>query len=344
MPQGSTLPIPTTLLWGFIGAIMGIEKRISNLPTKVEDLAEFLLIGKKALIAQKAKLEAIVALEKGFAAKEAALSDTQDLAEVLLYAEAKLGELIPPQEIRSSGRGTLKPSETLPPNINKKQSHYAQQLNKNKNVIAQVVAKSREKGEVPVRQQVLREIRLAQPKPEPKPLPEGKYEVIYADPPWKYADTCEAGAVQSKGADKYYPVMSIDELCELSVNELAAENSVLFIWVTSPLLDECWIVISAWGFEYKASFVWDKVKHNMGHYNSVRHEFLLICTKGSFLPQNKELHDSVVTIERTKHSEKPEYFRQLIDKMYPEGKRIELFARRKTKGWTTYGDDPVLQG
>ena len=94
----------------------------------------------------------------------------------------------------------------------------------------------------------------------------------------------------------------------------------------------------AWGFTYKAAFIWDKVKHNMGHYNSVRHELLLICTKGSCTPQHVKLFDSVQTIERTKHSEKPEAFREIIDTLYPHGPRIELFARKSVKGWAAFGN------
>src|SRR4030095_7531257 len=96
----------------------------------------------------------------------------------------------------------------------------------------------------------------------------------------------------------------------------------------------------AWGFEYKTAFIWDKVKHNYGHYNSVRHELLLIATKGSCVPDSNELYDSVVVIEREEHSSKPEYFRSIIDEMYrPKGKdRIELFARSKLpKGWIGWG-------
>jgi len=172
------------------------------------------------------------------------------------------------------------------------------------------------------------------------PLPAGIYNIVYADPPWKYNDTCEDGSIQSKGADKHYPLMTIEQLCELPVKNILAENAVMFFWVTSPLLSECWPIISAWGFKYKSSFVWDKVRHNMGHYNSVRHEFLLICTRGSFLPENKELHDSVISIEKSKtHSQKPQYFRELIDKMYPNGNRIELFAREKTENWDVYGNE-----
>jgi N6-adenosine-specific RNA methylase IME4 len=79
----------------------------------------------------------------------------------------------------------------------------------------------------------------------------------------------------------------------------------------------------------------------MGHYNSVRHELLLICTKGSCQPDNIRLYDSVITEERKEHSTKPEIFRNIIDELYPYGKRIELFARVKTEGWDTYGNEIV---
>jgi N6-adenosine-specific RNA methylase IME4 len=85
--------------------------------------------------------------------------------------------------------------------------------------------------------------------------------------------------------------------------------------------------------------VWDKVKHNVGNYVSVRHELLLICTKGSCTPDVKKLDDSVYSEERTEHSKKPEYFRNLIDKIYPNGNRIELFARGKIAGWDVWGNE-----
>ena len=114
----------------------------------------------------------------------------------------------------------------------------------------------------------------------------------------------------------------------------------LFLWVTSPFLKKCFEVIEAWGFEYKTNFVWYKVKHNFGYYNSVRHEHLFICTKGSCTPDNDKLINSVQTIERSKkHSEKPEKFREIIDTLYPNGKRIELFARNKAKGWDSWGNE-----
>jgi N6-adenosine-specific RNA methylase IME4 len=169
-------------------------------------------------------------------------------------------------------------------------------------------------------------------------LPDAKFRAIYADPPWSYNDKCDAGSVQSGGAEKHYPSMTISELCEMPIAKLCEPDAVLFLWVTSPLLEECFPIIKAWGFAYKSSFVWDKVKHNMGHYNSVRHEFLLVCTRGSCTPDNKKLHDSVVSVERTKHSAKPEVFRSIIEELYPHGKRLELFARKQSKGWDAYGN------
>lgn len=182
--------------------------------------------------------------------------------------------------------------------------------------------------------EVQRTARLAEVK-EAAALPDSKYRVIYADPPWKYGDQL----TENYGAVKYhYPAMSIKELCDMPVADLCERDAVLFLWVTSPLLYEAAPIIKAWGFTYKTSFVWDKVKHNMGHYNSVRHEFLLICTRGSCTPDNRKLHDSVQTIERAKHSEKPEKFREIIEELYPYGKRLELFARREADGWDAHGN------
>jgi MT-A70 len=107
--------------------------------------------------------------------------------------------------------------------------------------------------------------------------------------------------------------------------------------MTSPMLECAFPVIKAWGFDYKASFVWDKVKHNMGHYNSVRCEYLLVATRGSCTPDVAKLFDNVISIERTSHSAKPPEFRHMIDTLYPYGNRLELFAREKAKRWQAWG-------
>lgn len=182
--------------------------------------------------------------------------------------------------------------------------------------------------------EVRREIKRAEVKEVAK-LPDAKFRVIYADPPWKYGDQL----TEDYGPAKFhYPSMTITELCAMPIKSITEPDAVLFLWVTSPLLFECAPIIEAWGFKYKTSFVWDKVKHNMGHYNSVRHEFLLICTRGSCTPDVVKLFDSVQSIERTKHSAKPAEFREMIETLYPHGKRLEIFAREANKGWEVYGN------
>jgi N6-adenosine-specific RNA methylase IME4 len=185
-------------------------------------------------------------------------------------------------------------------------------------------------------QEAIRQTKAEQAAERSVSAPSGKYRVLYADPPWSYGNT--QPEYQTEQRD-YYPVLSIVELCALPIKDLAESDAVLFLWATSPILEEAFQVIRAWGFTYKSSFVWDKIKHNMGHYNSVRHEFLLICVRGSCQPDVRQLFDSVQSIERTEHSAKPEEFRTIIDTIYPHGARIELFARRQTPGWATWGNE-----
>jgi N6-adenosine-specific RNA methylase IME4 len=171
------------------------------------------------------------------------------------------------------------------------------------------------------------------PAPE---MPNEKYRVIYADPPWQYGNTMPEYFTEQ---GDHYALMTVNEIALLPVESIVADNAVLFLWVTSPILEESFDVVRNWGFQYKSAFIWDKIKHNMGHYNSVRHEILLICVRGSCQPDVKRLFDSVQSIERTKHSKKPEKFREIIDTIYPEGRRIELFAREKVENWDAYGNE-----
>ena len=155
-------------------------------------------------------------------------------------------------------------------------------------------------------------------------LPSGKFRVFYADPPWMCGD-------QNEG-------ISISKLRAMEIKSICEENAVLFMWVPSPFLAECFPVIKAWGFSYKSSFVWDKVQRDKGQYNSERHDFLLVCTRGSCLPEISELYDSIERVERSEaHSEKPDEFRRIVEALYPSGKRLELFARKPVDGWETHG-------
>ena len=259
-----------------------------------------------------------------------------------LEAERRMGEMLrqtaqdETRETRGGDRRSKSPHVTLKYSLSdvglsKRESAEAQRLAALPEEKFQAI-KTGEK----TRTEVKREIRREEIEKVIPSKPTGKYRVIYADPPWKYGDQL----TENYGATRFhYPSMSIADLCALPVRELSEENAVLFLWVTSPILPECFDVIAAWGFKYKASFVWDKVKHNMGHYNSVRHEFLLIWTKGSCLPDTPQLFDSVQSIERPEHSRKPDEFRKIIETLYSSGARIELFARETSDGWESWGNE-----
>jgi N6-adenosine-specific RNA methylase IME4 len=179
---------------------------------------------------------------------------------------------------------------------------------------------------------------------KPKPLLGGTYRIIYADPPWTYGLN---GADEHGHAERHYDCLTDEQLMEFKpdgkrlVRDIADKNSVLFLWVTAPMLEKCFPIIKAWGFSYKSLYVWNKVRHVMGHYNSVRAELLLIATRGTMTPDSGELINSVVqTIERSgKHSEKPQEFYRIIERMYTYGRKLELFARSDRDGWDSAGNE-----
>ena len=171
-------------------------------------------------------------------------------------------------------------------------------------------------------------------------IPKGKYEIIYLDPPWKY-DKDEAYFGQD--VERHYPTMNPDEIYKLPLKEMAYKDCVLYMWATAPKLNIAMKAIEAWGFDYKTCLVWDKVKHNMGYYASIRHEILLIAGVGSTAPTEKSFAnqiDSVYVEERTEHSKKPAYFYEIIEGKHPlKTKRIELFSREKRRGWEAWGNE-----
>jgi len=176
-------------------------------------------------------------------------------------------------------------------------------------------------------------IKRAEPPAEIPPLPSGIYNVILADPPWRY----EFSETDSRAIENQYPPMDLDTIKKIKVP--AADNSVLFLWATSPKLIEAIEVMGAWGFQYKTHAVWDKEIIGMGYWFRGQHELLLVGTKGNFSPPEASTRvSSVYTERRTKHSKKPEYYYDLIENYFPDGKYLELFARQKhSEKWEVWG-------
>lgn len=278
---------------------------------------------------------------------ELGLEAQNHAAEIKIRAQRKAGEILSSMEKAKGGRpyqatssqevGVDKPPTYADLDISYKDAHQWQTIaSVPEELFEEFIATTKTDDKELTTSGAMRFSREINKETNPPPIPQDKYRIIYADPPWKYGNTMpDYMGVQ----DDHYQTMTIRELCDMPIKDIAQDNAVLFLWVTSPILEEAFEIIKAWGFEYKSSFVWDKVKHVMGHYNSVRHEFLLVCTRGSCQPDNKRLFDSVVTEERTEHSRKPEVFREIINTIYPNGKRIELFARKSYPGWESYGNE-----
>jgi N6-adenosine-specific RNA methylase IME4 len=196
-------------------------------------------------------------------------------------------------------------------------------------------------GEVKVTE-AIRQLKREEVAAKVAELPPDKYRVIYADPPWQYNDS-RAGLDdygQTAAAD-HYPTMSVAELSALDVRSLADTDAVLFCWATFPLLPDALEVVRAWGFKYKTAFVWSKVRPNFGHYHTADAELLLVCTRGSATPDVDKRERQVQEVPREgRHSAKPEHFRALVDRLYPNGRRIELFRRGEAPaGWDVWGNE-----
>lgn len=174
-------------------------------------------------------------------------------------------------------------------------------------------------------------------------LPDKKYQIIYADPPWSYRDKALAG---NRGACCKYPTQSMQWIEDLPVVDIADDDCCLFLWVTMPKLNECWELIKKWGFEYKTcAFTW--VKRNkktpswfwgMGRWTRANAELCLLATRG----HPKRLSAAVSSVIDTpieRHSQKPAVVRGRIVELCGDLPRIELFAREKVSGWDCWGNE-----
>jgi len=161
-------------------------------------------------------------------------------------------------------------------------------------------------------------------------LPKGQFDIIYADPPWEYE-------VPLRGDPEFhYQTMTTQTICDLEIP--MAENAILFLWATNPKLEDALKVMKAWGFQYKTNLVWIKEKFGTGYYFRGQHELLLIGKKGEIPPPTEENRPpSVLEAPRKGHSEKPNVVYEIIEKMYPNRKYLELFARNKKNGWASWG-------
>lgn len=174
------------------------------------------------------------------------------------------------------------------------------------------------------------------------PFPNKKYSIIYADPPWDYKGQLQhtgSGGKESGGAIRHYPTVPVSEMKTWDVASISEENCLLFMWSSSPHLDQAIQLGKAWGFRWATvAFIWDKQRPNPGSYTLSQCELCLVFKRGN-IPQPRGARNmrQLVQVKRTRHSEKPEAVRERIEKMFPQQCKIELFARKRYQGWDAWG-------
>lgn len=168
-------------------------------------------------------------------------------------------------------------------------------------------------------------------------LNEKKFGTIYADPPWQYGNQ---GTRASTG--NHYNTMTLQDICDMPVESLAADDAHLHLWTTNAFLFDAKTVMEAWGFEYRSVFVWVKPQMGIGNYWRVSHEFLLLGIRGNAKRFNEHNHMSWAEMDRAKHSAKPEQVRQTIERV-SNGPYLELFGRKQVHGWTVFGNQVSTQ-
>lgn len=168
-------------------------------------------------------------------------------------------------------------------------------------------------------------------------LPEKRYGVIYADPEWRF-EVYSRDTGLDRAADNHYPTSETDAICARPVNDIAADDCVLFLWATVPMLPDALKVMGAWGFTYKSHCIWAKDRIGTGYWFRNQHELLLVGTKGNVpAPAMGTQIESLVDAPVERHSEKPAKFYELIEDYFPNLPKIELNARAERPGWDAWG-------
>lgn len=181
-----------------------------------------------------------------------------------------------------------------------------------------------------------------------------KRRILFADPPWKYGS--EGSSLRGL-ASNHYNTMSLSQLKEINVKQLAAKHCFLFMWTTSPQMEISLELMKAWGFKFKTFFgVWVKTtngemkKNRLGYYTKQCAEFIIMGTRGQPLRYKKtskidseervQAYANVFFADSQKHSKKPSHPREVIDTMFHNVPKLELFAReRTTDDWDVWGNE-----
>lgn len=287
-------------------------------------------------------------------ASRLSLENVNAAMEVKLRTERKAGELLRGMGLHAGRKGngcTMQPLEDL--GIAKHESHRWQTMAAVGDEAFDEFISTHQECRRELTSKALyslgkKTLALASAEPEREPSPDvvpianvipslehvkgQRFGCIYADPPWKYGNQATRAST-----DNHYGTMTVDELCEMPVADLAAPDSHLHLWTTNAFLPESFRVMAAWGFEYRSVFVWVKPQMGIGNYWRVSHEFLLLGIRGNAKRFNVRNLTSWASIPRRNHSAKPDEIRQMIERA-SNGPFLEMFGRQAIPGWTVMGN------
>lgn len=350
----------------------------NNLPSNIEDLSQYVLLNRQKLAVVEEEVKRIKRVDTAKGVYEQKLKEAQQIAEMVTLAEVQVGKLllnmprVPNNQFTknaSSPAGEEAKTELVQPKtkteitkelgFTPKRVEQLQTMAKHDEVVKKAIAEAKANDDIVSRSLVLNMIKQEQKEAKKDAIKTSienyakvqtgivdiyhtnkKYNIIYADPPWRY---WEGG---DKNQSKHYLTMPIEDICKIPVSNIADENCVLFLWVTYPILPDVFRVIESWGFDYSTcGFCW--VKRNKqadspffgcGAWTRANSELCLIATKGSVMRLDATI-SQVIESPIEEHSKKPDIVRELITKLVGELPRIELFSRQQVDGWDVWGNE-----
>lgn len=331
------------------------------LPTTIDDLSKFVLVGREKLVAVRAEIRAIEKVGLAQEVRTQKLAEAQDIAEAVLDAEVKIGELMAKVPKATKGTGSnqyakkaeidnavdfckSKADIIREAGLEQKQVERFQVLAEHPEIVEQAKAEARESQEVVTRSDVLSKIKKEQRKELIQrqveeiekgniEKPDGLFDVIAIDPPWNYGTSFDA---DGRRVANPYPEMTQEQLKSLEIP--AKANCVMFLWTTQKFIWDAKELLDTWGFTYRSMIVWDKEKIGMGDLIRMQCEFCLVGIKGS--PVFKDNHSvrDIIREPRREHSRKPEEFYRIVDDLCA-GRKLDFFSREERTGWFSYGND-----
>ena len=337
----------------------------NNLPTKIDDLARFALIGREKLVAVRAEIRAIDKVGLADEVRRQKLTEAQEIAEAVLDAETKLGELmakVPTRqgirtdiELMDSGVQKSKQQVIEDAGFTVKQVQRFETLAAHPEIVEQAKAEARENDDIVSRSLVLNMVkeqqranREAQREDERQanaakieelatPLEaQGLFQTIVIDPPWDWGD--EGDINQFGRAKPDYHTMPIEEIEKLPVGQIADDNCHLYLWVTNRSLPKAFRLIEAWGFRYITCLTWVKPSIGMGNYFRGSTEQVLFCVKGSQMLKRRDVGTHFEAPRGQGHSAKPDEFYKLVESC-SYAPYIDIFGRKGREGWAVWGEN-----